>query len=132
MKKLFAWVAVIAAGAGTYYWLSQKPTDAANASEITMPALSVLAAEGKPVFDGTCAACHGVNLLGTNEGPPLLHAFYKPGHHGDGAFVNAIQNGSVRHHWPFGDMPPQPHITGDQIVRIITYVREVQRANGFE
>jgi len=132
MKKLFAWGVVIAAGAGTYYWLSQKPTGAANASEITMPVLSVLAAEGKPAFDGTCAACHGANLLGTAEGPPLLHAFYKPGHHGDFAFVNAMQNGTPQHHWNFGDMPSQPHITDDQIVRIIAYVREVQQANGFQ
>ncbi len=84
------------------------------------------------MFNGTCAACHGQNLLGTAKGPPLLHAFYKPGHHGDRIFVNAVQNGSPQHHWNFGDMLPQPHITNDELVRVISYVREVQRANGFE
>lgn len=127
MKKIITLVVVFAAIGGGYLLLAEKP-DAR--SLVIMPALSSVASEGEVVFQNTCATCHGADLTGTEQGPPLLHPFYKPGHHGDGAIVRAVQNGSQQHHWGFGNMPAQPQITDDEIVQVITYIREMQRANG--
>ena len=132
MNKLVIWGALIAAVAGGYFLLSKDPVSTASAQEVVVPDFSALAAEGEAVFQGTCAACHGTDLSGTDQGPPLLHAFYKPGHHSDYAIVSAVQNGAGQHHWRFGNMPAQTHITEDQLVRLISYIREMQRANGFE
>lgn len=88
---------------------------------------------GKQAFDGVCAACHGDNGSGLEgKGPPFLHAFYKPGHHGDAAFEVAVQNGVRAHHWPFGNMPPQPGLTRADVANIIAYVRRLQRENGIQ
>ena len=51
-------------------------------------------------------------------------------HHGDAAFLLAVRNGVRAHHWRFGDMPPQPGLTGAEVAAITAYVRELQRANG--
>jgi len=127
MKNLItAAIAIVAIGGG-YYLFSGAPE---ARSSVVMPALSSVAAEGEIVFQGTCAACHGTDLTGTETGPPLLHPFYKPGHHSDAAIVRAVQAGSAQHHWRFGDMPPQPQIADADIVKLIAYIREVQRANG--
>lgn len=97
---------------------------------VVVPALSALAADGKAVFDAVCAACYGPNAAGTDKGPPFVHDIYNPGHHSDEAFFLAAKNGVRQHHWPYGDMPPQPQVTQDQVVAIVRYVRELQAANG--
>jgi len=86
---------------------------------------------GERVFNAKCAVCHGKNAAG-QEGlaPPLVHQFYVPSHHGDGAFFNAARNGVTAHHWDFGNMPPVAAITDAEIGLIVTYVRTLQRANG--
>ncbi len=129
MNKIISLVIIAVAATGGYFWLSQKP-EAAAGLEVVMPELTVLAAEGEVVFQGTCAACHGANLTGTEQGPPLLHPYYRPNHHSDYAIVSAVQNGVAPHHWQFGPMPAQTHITDDELVRVIAYIREVQKANG--
>ncbi|MFV9673262.1 MAG: c-type cytochrome [Acidimicrobiia bacterium] len=85
---------------------------------------------GKVVFEGTCAACHGVEGVGTEAGPPLVHAYYRPGHHADGAFTLAIRNGVQPHHWNFGAMPPQPDLSDQDIADVTAYVRQIQEAAG--
>jgi hypothetical protein len=55
-----------------------------------------------------------------------LHAVYQASHHGDAAFELAVRNGVRAHHWRFGDMPPQPEVTGDAISQITAYVRWLQ------
>lgn len=92
-------------------------------------------------FDGTtgvalyaqaCATCHGTDLRGTGDGPPLLDRIYEPGHHPDVAFVAAAMMGARSHHWDFGDMPRIEGISEEQLQAIIEYVREEQRAAGIE
>ena len=85
---------------------------------------------GEAVFEGTCAACHGSEGVGTNQGPPLVHAYYRPGHHADGAFTLAIRNGVQPHHWDFGAMPPQPGLSNQDIADVTAYVRQIQEAAG--
>ena len=45
------------------------------------------------------------------------------------AFLMAAQNGVRAHHWRFGNMPPQ-QVTRGEVARIVTYIRELQQANG--
>jgi mono/diheme cytochrome c family protein len=85
---------------------------------------------GRVVFEGTCATCHGIEGTGTEQGPPLVHQYYRPGHHADGAFTLAIRNGVQPHHWDFGPMPPQPGLSDQDIADVTAYVREIQQAAG--
>ena len=88
--------------------------------------------EGERLFKANCASCHGLEAAGTQSGPPLVHLYYAPGHHNDDAFRRAVRNGVPQHHWFFGDMPPVPGVSDEEIERVIAYVREIQRANGIE
>ncbi len=85
---------------------------------------------GRVVFEGTCATCHGIEGTGTEQGPPLVHQYYRPGHHADGAFTLAIRNGVQPHHWDFGPMPPQPGLSDQDIADVTAYVREIQQLAG--
>ncbi len=85
---------------------------------------------GKPLFEQNCASCHGANLDGSEQGPSLLHKVYEPSHHGDIAFQLAAKNGTRAHHWQFGDMPPVPAVTPDDVAHITAYVRMHQRRAG--
>lgn len=87
------------------------------------------AGRGAEAFAASCAQCHGEDLRGTTSGPPLIHEYYVPSHHGDAAFLLAIQRGVQAHHWDFGPMPPVPAAT-DDAADIVAYVREQQRAAG--
>lgn len=125
-------IAALATGVGVLIWQFARPkaTTAGHTRDVKIPQLSSQAAGGKAAFDANCAACHGPNGAGTGNGPPLIHDIYNPGHHSDEAFFLAAKLGVRRHHWPYGDMPPQPQVTQDQVVAIVRYVRELQAANG--
>jgi len=97
---------------------------------VKVPELSPIAKEGEVLFDNNCAACHGKNAGGSEFGPPFVNDIYNPGHHGDEAFVRAALNGVQAHHWGFGNMPPQPQVSEQQVLKIVRYVRELQQANG--
>lgn len=109
-------------------WLWWQPR--AGSDNQPPAALSAMAAQGKIAFDANCASCHGFNALGTQKGPPFIHDIYNPGHHSDMAFLLAAKRGVRRHHWPFGDMPPQPQVSDQELAAIVRYVRELQEANG--
>jgi len=125
-------VAAIAVAAAVWLWPPANPPAVTTrpAVDVKVPELSLLAARGKTVFDANCAACHGPNTAGTDKGPPLVHDIYNPAHHADGAFFLAARRGVRAHHWPYGDMPPQPQVTEEQIAATVRYVRELQQANG--
>jgi len=92
--------------------------------------LSAKAVTGKRAFSESCEACHGENGSGSEQGPPLIHDIYNPGHHGDEAFYRAATSGVTRHHWNFGDMPAQPQVSQHDMENIIKFIREVQIQNG--
>lgn len=99
--------------------------------EVTVPAsLTANARDGQILFTQNCAACHGPKAGGTDQGPPLVHRIYEPGHHADGAFLLAVRNGVRAHHWRFGDMPPRPGLRDVEVAAIVDYVRALQKANG--
>jgi mono/diheme cytochrome c family protein len=123
-------VAVAALG-----WMNFGPgsrtATTANAS-VNVPDLSGTAAEGAALFSKYCVECHGEYAGGSDKGPPLIHKYYEPNHHPDQAFLVGTLYGVRQHHWKFGNMEPVEGITEDEVIKIITYVRAVQRANGIQ
>ncbi len=87
-------------------------------------------AAGEELFQANCAACHGVDADGTDQGPSFLSDVYEPGHHADGAFLIAARNGVQAHHWDFGPMPPVEGLSDGDLADIVAWVRQQQRAAG--
>jgi mono/diheme cytochrome c family protein len=85
---------------------------------------------GKLLYGKFCSSCHGVDLKGTEQGPPFLHRVYHPGHHGDGSFILAAKRGVKAHHWKFGNMPPVEGVDDNMINAIVQYIRKVQKSAG--
>ena len=121
---------ILLLGAGSVAWRAISSFDETVTVAVKVPQLSERAQEGKGAFDDNCAACHGTSAAGSDTGPPLIHDIYNPGHHTDAAFFAAANRGTPRHHWNFGDMPPRPSVTDDDVAAIVRYVRELQEANG--
>ena len=131
MKYLVSGLLALGLGMAGWWMLTPSPSGSGGAPRgIVVPQLSAAAQLGKEAYDGNCARCHGENAAGTGNGPPLVHDYYNPGHHADGAFHAAVARGVRQHHWKFGNMPPQSHVTEQQTRMIIRYVRELQEANG--
>jgi len=87
-------------------------------------------AKGESLFKVHCGPCHGLDAMGTDHGPPLIHPIYQPAHHSDASFYLAIRNGSRAHHWMFGDMPPVQGVSDDDSTRIVAYIRWIQHRAG--
>ena len=87
---------------------------------------------GSDLFAAYCAACHGKNATGTEAGPPLVHDYYKPSHHGDAAFLLAAERGVAAHHWRFGNMPAVSGVSAEDVGRITAFVRWAQREGGIK
>ncbi|MGN7614491.1 c-type cytochrome [Magnetococcales bacterium HHB-1] len=86
---------------------------------------------GMQKFKNNCADCHGQWAEGTvDKGPPLIHPYYEPSHHGDDAFFRAVLSGVNAHHWSFGDMPPVADVTKQDVGQIVQFIRWWQRENG--
>ena len=96
------------------------------------PGFKANVSQGKHLFDAKCARCHGIAGKGTEQGPPLVHATYRPSHHSDITFHWAIKDGVQQHHWHFGNMPPQPEVSPEQAGHIIAYIRSKQRESGIK
>jgi len=124
--------AVMIGGIVVFFYNMMQPHEdgVTDGASFVAPQLSPAGARGETAFAANCASCHGVNALGSEKGPPLIHRYYEPGHHGDGAFRQAIRAGVRQHHWRFGDMPAQPQVSAAETEDIIRYVREIQAANG--
>jgi len=85
---------------------------------------------GEGLFNTYCATCHGPSAVGTDQGPSLLWRIYAPNHHSDDSLYLAVQQGMRAHHWRFGNMPPIPEVTQDEVTQIIAYVRWLQQQAG--
>ncbi|MEP2532459.1 cytochrome c [Shimia sp.] len=100
------------------------------ANVIVPKALTTNAEIGRTIYDAKCAICHGADGEGQADvAPPLVHIIYEPSHHGDEAFQRAAAQGVRAHHWKFGDMPPVEGLTRGDVAMVVTYIRELQRAN---
>lgn len=131
MKDKIVQVAVIGALIGGVILLFADGDKKQSAGiDVKMPSLSQVASNGQSLFQVNCSSCHGQSAGGTELGPPLIHKFYEPNHHGDGAFFRAAANGVRAHHWRFGNMPPISTVTNQDVGKIVAFIREVQKANG--
>lgn len=84
-------------------------------------------AKGQLLYEKYCSSCHGQQLGGTDKGPPLIHPFYKPSHHGDQSFYRAVLEGVRQHHWNFGDMPPVAGMTAGKMDAVVPFIRYYQQ-----
>lgn len=135
MRFLWALIGIVVLGGSVIYLKfgqENSGNDLLQLSEVAIPNLSEEAQLGETFYVAKCAQCHGDSALGSENGPPLIHRIYEPGHHGDEAFQRAISSGAKSHHWRFGDMPPVSGITRAEVANIIMYIREIQRANGID
>ena len=107
-----------------------SPQADSQANPTAVPDLSETALLGRELFTANCSQCHGVDAVGSSEGPPLVHNIYEPGHHGDLSFHLAVRRGVRQHHWQFGAMDPVPGVAVEEVDKIVCYVRELQYANG--
>jgi len=128
-------IALLIVVVGGWVWVTapnahNHNTRSTSGATIKVPDLSEIAQQGEGLFKANCAVCHGENAEGTQNGPPLVHKIYEPSHHSDLSFQRAARLGVRAHHWPFGNMPPVPSVTETDVEHIVTYVRELQRANG--
>ncbi len=124
--KTLLWIGIAVAGGIGLYALSggEKPV---STSPIM---LSELQASGAAAFNRNCAVCHGSEGSGTDQGPPLIHIIYEPGHHSDASFHRAVALGVRQHHWRFGDMPAVGGVSEGEVNAITDYIRALQRAAG--
>ena len=106
------------------------PVQAAQSSAAEAPRVPFQYSLGVQKYQKMCSSCHGQWLEGTGMGPPLLHPFYKPSHHGDPSFYRAALQGVKAHHWEFDDMPAVPGATKQDMDAIIPFIRWLQREKG--
>ena len=128
---ILAFLTLVAAGVGAFWYFGQPVPQGGPLVEVAVPALSVAESQGEAKYTALCAKCHGANGAGqAGIAPPFVHPVYEPGHHADAAFLAAALTGVRAHHWPFGDMPPVEGATEQDVRQIVAYVRALQRANG--
>ena len=127
---MIAVIAVLVGGVGVVVSNIVGGSNRGLPIDVKVPVLSAIAQKGEAAYAKNCAACHGKNAGGSDQGPPLVYDTYNPGHHADGAFYQAVRSGVRQHHWKFGNMPAQPNVSKAETRLIVTYVRELQRANG--
>lgn len=85
---------------------------------------------GMNKYKTLCSNCHGESGMGTKQGPPLMHPYYRPSHHSDLVFYRAALKGVRAHHWDFGDMPSVTGITKNDLDAIVPYIRWLQKYRG--
>ena len=118
------------AGFGVVVTLKQKPEPPRQAAQPPASENMTQISQGKSLFSRNCMRCHGPEAKGTRIGPPLVHKYYEPSHHGDAAFFMAVTRGVKSHHWKFGDMAPVPGVKPEDVALIVKYVRWLQRKAG--
>ena len=107
-------------------------TPTAEPTPTATPEARFSGTDGRSLYGQACAVCHGQNLEGTNAGPTFLNRIYAPWHHADISFIFAVERGVRAHHWNFGNMAPVEGLTHEQVLAIIAFIREQQRAAGIE
>ena len=125
LTRLLPTVAFAAVLAATAACDSSPPKTAAGGGAVPAELQT-----GEAKFNAHCAACHGPQATGTQQGPPLVHKIYEPNHHGDAAFLRAAEFGVKAHHWEFGNMPKIEAVSSADVEQIIQYVRWLQRQAG--
>lgn len=101
-------------------------------NHLPKPGYQADAIRGQRVFIQNCSSCHGLQALGTKQGPPLIDDIYRPSHHSNLSFHWAVKNGVTQHHWHFGNMPPIPQVNPEQTADIALWIRKRQQKAGIK
>ena len=83
-KLIIVIVGLLSIAYAVWYFLPWSMSHRENmmqSGSLNIPQFSAIALQGREIFNENCAKCHGENAIGTNQGPPLLHNIYNPGHH---------------------------------------------------
>ena len=94
------------------------------------PASSLSAQSGSVAFAEECAGCHGRLARGTDRAPNLIHSDYGRRTRSDAQFRRAVREGIPARQGRYGEMPAAKDISDRRLDRMITFLREIQRANG--
>jgi mono/diheme cytochrome c family protein len=84
---------------------------------------------GRVVFAEECAGCHGRLARGTERGPDLIQPAYGPSFTSDARLRRAVREGVPGRDGGVA-MPANPHLAEYRLHRMITFLREMQRAKG--
>lgn len=109
-----------------------SPMQNLDAQKTALQALTADAGRGYGLYHQHCVTCHGKSLDGSDNGPALIHKIYRSTHHSDMSFFYAIRKGTRQHHWRFGDMPPVPGLSDQDVVDVTAYVRREQQKKGIQ
>ena len=67
---------------------------------------------------------------GTARGPDLIRQEYGAEAFDDARILRAVSDGAPQRRWHYGAMPPVTSVAGPEVDAIITFLRELQRAQG--
>ncbi len=98
MNKIVIFSVVAAIAVAAVFLLAPIPTKSPRGTA-AVAGPSVALAKGRTLFLQNCMQCHGKGAQGSDKGPPLVHRYYEPNHHGDIAFYLAVERGVGQHHW---------------------------------
>lgn len=110
--------------------LATYPLSGLSADDDIASKLPFAHMQGAKKFHSMCSGCHGRWGEGTDQGPPLMHAHYKPSHHDDVSFYRAVKQGVRAHHWNFGDMPAIEEVSQSDMEAIVPFLRWLQQEKG--
>ena len=127
-RKIIFAAAAAAAAMAVFLFVPRHSNTPRGTSTVIVPRVTL--AKGRTLFLQNCMQCHGRGAQGSDKGPPLVHRFYEPNHHGDIAFYLAVERGVRQHHWSFGDMKPLPKVKREDVTLIVRYVRGLQKKAG--
>ncbi len=127
-RKIVFAAAAAAAAMAVFLFAPRHSNTPRGKSAVIVPRVTLV--KGRTLFLQNCMQCHGRGAQGSDKGPPLVHRFYEPNHHGDIAFYLAVERGVRQHHWSFGDMKPLPKVKRGEVTLIVRYVRGLQKKAG--
>ncbi len=128
MKDLLIGLGLLSCPAAVFVIFGTSGLDAFDEG-IGPPPSSLSVEQGLVAFAGECARCHGQLARGTERGPNLIHRYYGPSARSDAQFRRAVREGMPAR-GGYGAMPAAPDVSKRRLERMITFLRELQRANG--
>ena len=107
-------------------------SEAASPAYLVVPDMTASLQQGAQLFTKYCSACHGAVGDGSDNGPPLVHKIYEPGHPPDEAIHSCADVRVLADRWRLGEMLPWVATTSPVIELIVPFLRAMQKANGCE
>ena len=128
MKDLLIGLGLLSCPAAVFAAFGMSGLDAFDKGSGSQASL-VSAEQGVTAFAGECIRCHGRLAGGTGRGPNLIHPDYGPSVRSDAQLRRSVREGMPGRRG-YDAMPAFPDLSKRRLERMITFVRELQRANG--